>query len=144
MILKLSIGDWSEDGHGICDEVYIESNYDVQAIRKAYKDSCKKTGLTFNHGTNYTGLDLDEEEWRKIWTEYAESYIDEKATKILAEHGIEEFNDRNEDASRLIMDFISLSMPEDFEYKIVTIEAEPINGWWNSELNEQFGYGLHQ
>ena len=41
------------------------------------------------------------------------------------------------------MNFIALSMPNDFEYKLVEKEDyKPINGWWNDELNEQFGYGL--
>ena len=33
-------------------------------------------------------------------------------------------------------------MPKDWKYNTYTIEAEPINGEYNSELNVQFGYGL--
>ena len=40
------------------------------------------------------------------------------------------------------MQFIALSMPEDFKYEFFEIESDPINGWWNNELNVQFGYGL--
>lgn len=40
------------------------------------------------------------------------------------------------------MNFIALSMPEDFTYKLTESEIEPINGDWNGELNVQFGYGL--
>ena len=40
------------------------------------------------------------------------------------------------------MNFIALSMPEDFTYKLIEQEYEYINGYWNDELNHQFGYGL--
>ena len=40
------------------------------------------------------------------------------------------------------MNFIALSMPEDFTYKLIESEIEPINGYWNGELNAQVGYGL--
>ena len=43
----------------------------------------------------------------------------------------------------LIMDFIGLSMPQDWSYKPVKDDFEAINGWWNGNLNVQFGYGLY-
>ena len=46
------------------------------------------------------------------------------------------------DSAKLIMKFISLSMPNDFRYKFVQEpQIESINSW-NDELNQQFGYGL--
>lgn len=47
-----------------------------------------------------------------------------------------------EECALLIMSFISISMPKDFTYTLVEDKIEPINGYWNPELNCQFGYGL--
>ena len=58
MIYKLVLGDWSEDGHGISEDFLFECNYDVHKIRQAYKDSCRKLGVTFNYNEDYTGLGL--------------------------------------------------------------------------------------
>ena len=42
------------------------------------------------------------------------------------------------------MKFIGLSMPQDWKYEhYIDDEIEPINGWWNKDLNVQFGYGLY-
>ena len=79
--------------------------------------------------------------------------IDETDFEILNKagcfKGIEYEKDRDryyvnnlKDCAKLIMNFIALSMPEDFTYKLTESEIEPINGDWNGELNVQFGYGL--
>ena len=151
MLYKLVLGDWSDDGHGKLKDVLFECNYDVHKIRQAYKDSCKKLGITFNNNENYTHFDLGHRDDRKIWTEYDEGEISQIAFNILKEancfDGIdyEEFDGNYEvysmdDCAKLIMNFIALSMPNDFTYELV--EVEEINGYWNNELNEQFGYGL--
>ena len=57
-LMKLTIGDWSKDGHNRMEHYYLNSNYDVHQVREAYKNSCKKTGVTFNHNEDYTGLGL--------------------------------------------------------------------------------------
>lgn len=141
-LLKLTLGDWSDDGHGQYEEIYVLSNYDVHAMREAYKESCMKTGLYFHDIAIHP-------HWRKIWTDYHENNISENALKILEDYGIidkdeipetEQYN--VDQAAEIIMRFIKLSMPDDFKYKFVEIDATPINGWWNDELNVQFGYGL--
>ena len=40
MIYKLTLGDWSKDGHGQYREFLFDCNYGVHKIREAYKDSC--------------------------------------------------------------------------------------------------------
>lgn len=149
--VKLTLGDWSEDGHGHYDIYRYISNYPVNMIQQAYKDSCRKTGLSFNYNEDYTGLGLKYGSPRQIWTEYQSSEISQEACKILKDHGIdatkyfggtEEQCIANDDAATLIMDFIGLSMPKDWSYKPVKDDFEPINGWWNDKLNVQFGYGL--
>ena len=83
MIYKLVLGDWSDDGHGISKDFLFECNYDVHKIRQAYKDSCKKLGVTFNHNKDYTGLGLGYGNERQVWTEYEEDGISKTAFEIL-------------------------------------------------------------
>ena len=153
MIYKLVLGDWSEDGHGISENFLFECNYDVHKIRQAYKDSCRKLGVTFNYNEDYTGLGLGYGSERQVWTEYREDGITRTAFEILNqagcfngidyyEGGDEYYIEEDEDCAKLIMNFISLSMPEDFTYKLIEQDYECINGFWNDELNHQFGYGL--
>ena len=151
-LLKLTLVDWSKDGHVCMEEFFIESNYGVYEVRQAYKNSCKKTGITFDGKDNYTGCDLDREQWRILFTGYWENTIEDEAVVELCRFGLFNRNFSNGDlvdcefAADLIMKFISLSMPGDFHYKFVESEsvdsAEPINGWWNNELNDTFCYGL--
>lgn len=167
MVYKLVLGDWSEDGHGKSKDFLFDCNYDVSKIRQAYKDSCKKLGISFNHNEDYTGLNLGYGNERQIWTEYEESSISPVAYCILKENGcfkgivddetLEKIDPESEDfgedlenlldldlkeSALLIMNFIAVSMPEDFTYTIIEQEIEPINGYWNKNLNVQFGYGL--
>ena len=93
------------------------------------------------------------DDYSNVWTDYETPYIDETDFEILNKagcfKGIEYEKDRDryyvnnlKDCAKLIMNFIALSMPEDFTYKLTESEIEPINGDWNGELNVQFGYGL--
>ena len=161
MKIKIPVGDWSDDGHGKCKDIIIESNLPMEALQQGYKDSCKLTGLSFNHNQDYTGLNLkwDHPEYkdRHIATEYQSSTISRLAEKILLEHGIdvwEGFDDAEFDPEdlapiddtshfvELLMAFIELSVPG-LEYSIVKQEDIPaLNGYWNDNLNVQFGYGL--
>ena len=153
MIYKLELGDWSEDGHKISESFLFDCNYDIHKIRQAYKDSCKKLGVTFNYNEDYTGLGLGYRSERLIWTEYQEASMSETAFEILDNAGCFEdieyrksddgyYLNGSKDSARLIMKFISLSMPNDFRYKFVQEpQIESINSW-NDELNQQFGYGL--
>ena len=150
--VKLTLGDWSEDGHGHYDSYKYISNYPVDMIQQAYKDSCRKKGLSFNRNEDYTGLGLRHRSPMQIWTEYQSCEISKEACKILKKYGIdatEYFDDIDdqciytEDAAALIMDFIGLSMPQDWSYQHVKDDFAAINGWWNGNLNVQFGYGLY-
>lgn len=153
MLYKLVLGDWSCDGHEKSIDVLFECNYDVHKIRQAYKDSCKKLGITFNHNKDYTGLNLENGDVRMIWTEYDDNLISNAAFNIL--NGLNCFDGIDYvkcdggyviydfgECAKLIMNFIALSMPEDFIYQLFDLDTETINGYWNDELNEQFGYGL--
>lgn len=157
--VKLTIGDWSRDGHEKSEYFIYSVNKDVSEIREAYKSSCKLTRVQFNHGENYTGLDKLVEEMC-ICTEYEDNQLSKKVADVLKSHGINVdiyFDDIDEEEgtgsfnpeglAELIMEFIKLSIP-DLQYKEASFKKSkvdnipPINGWWNRELNCQFGYGL--
>ena len=166
--VKLTIGDWSQDGHNQYDEFVYSSNKTVQEIQQAYKNSCKLTGLSFNHSEDYTGLNLTwdhpERNDRQIAVEYESYTISKLAESILLTHGIdvwegyEDAYDKKEDMApidgeehfiTILLDFIKLSLPdlilEESSFKKSELRTmDAINGWWNTELNHQFGYGLYE
>lgn len=159
---KVVIGDWSDDGHGKSDKFVFKGNYPVETLRQAYKDSCKLTGVQFNHNQDYTGIEIDknlpyqmrwgEEDKRRVCTEYGNNFIDMFAYNILKEFGLDvEGCDEEIDIERfveILLSFIKLSLP-DFQYEEAPYkrselkEIPPLNGYWNKDLNVQFGYGLY-
>jgi hypothetical protein len=158
MKVRITIGDWSEDedGHNQYEEFVFDSNKSVTKIQDAYKQSCKTTGLQFNHNENYSGLKEhdDYETDRHICTEYEESYLSETAVNILEEHGVNPRVDENNyidvnDFCELVIDFIKISLPdltlEEASFKKSELRTIPaVNGWWNNTLNIQIGYGLFE
>ena len=152
----LVLGDWSSDGHEKSAEYIIESNKEVGLFKQAYKDSCKKLGIQFNINDDYTGRNLEwsqEEEYR-VCTEYEDNALNGTVRDILEKHScpiIEElekeggsFRLSTDQFIRLLMWFICLSMPKDTEWKEVPV-SNPypyLNGFWDDDLNETFGYGL--
>lgn len=160
---KIPIGDWSGDGHSQCDTFVLKCNYPVEAVRQAYKDSCKLTRISFNHNNDFTGIKRDWKEAQRyqIAAGYQDSTITRQVEKALAEHGIQvreeneydgeyENEDDREDVwidgpehfIELLMKFIKLSLL-DLEYEIIDDGLPYLNGYWNADLNVQFGYGLY-
>jgi len=86
--VKLTIGDWSQDGHNQYEEFVFESNKTVTEIRQAYKDSCKLTGLSFNHNQDYTGLNIGYGSDRRIATEYEEYELSNLSKEIFDKFNI--------------------------------------------------------
>jgi hypothetical protein len=163
--VKLTIGDWSGDGHEHYEEFVYNSNKTAEEIRQGYKDSCKLTGISFNHNEDYTGLDLKNRTDRHIATEYENPIVSELAVDILFKKfnidfckifGLTEeeilIECEIQDAEQfinLLVDFIKLSLTdlvlEEASFKKSELKnIEPINGWWNKSLNCQFGYGLYE
>jgi hypothetical protein len=155
---RVVMGDWSSDGHGKSDEFIFEGNYPVSKLRQTYKDSCRLTGVQFNHNQNYTGLnDGGQYGWREmgnrqICTEYEDSCIGRFAYDTLKKFGLEvgQYGDvfDKDQFAKLILNFIKLSLP-DFKWEETAFKRSelknipPLNGYWNDELNVQFGYGLY-
>ncbi|PFA76864.1 hypothetical protein [Bacillus cereus] len=156
-LFKVPVGDWSKDGHNVSENYYVYSNYPLEKMQQAYKDTCKKIGLQMNDSsTNYTGLEDGmgtRRGWRCLLTDYEESTISDEAIQILSEHGFDfrsVFKDESDgtiyftskDVFTLFMWFISYSMPKDFEWKELNLDAEAIIGYWSESLNHQIGYGV--
>lgn len=149
--MKLVLGDWSEDGHGISDEVIVHVNYSVTDVQNAYKAACKKTGISFNHNDDFTEIERDYDERRKyhIATEYEQGLWDfsGEVADILALHRVPpptDDGDPIEEYVKLWFNFVRIILP-DLSYTIDEPEDIPaINGYWNNNLNVQFGYGLYQ
>lgn len=150
-VIKIPIGDWSGDGHERCEIFEIESNYPVFDLQEAYKASCKLVGVQFHNEENFIDIDI-EKFWRDdrlICTEYDDSCLTEFAHTALEMHGIiikDILNDReylNENSfTRLLLTFIGLSMPSDWEWEIIEDRGSYLNRFQNGNLNVQFGYGL--
>lgn len=132
---KLVLGDKSKDGHGISEDMRFASNYPPEMIAEAYEKSCKETGIQFHYGS---GLD----DWRKVFVDYQDTYMDEEAANVLEKHGIdmskydEDLYFSPETAFEIIMEFIWLNMPKDWTYEPAEDEYVPINC-------DNIGYGLY-
>lgn len=145
--MYLVMGDWSNDGHGKSDKILVEVNKTVKEVQDAYKASCKLTGISFNHNEDFTGIkrDYDEAVDHHIFTEYEGCHVSQTCIDILAKYGIEIDEDEGycpEDFAELWFKFVKLSLP-DLEFNFVKDDIPCINGYWNSNLNVQFGYGLY-
>ena len=144
--VKLELGDPSGDGHGHRTDVRMKSNYDAVTIWQAYEKSCELTGVRFDssHG-RYPNA---------VWSEYGDYDINDDILEVLQSHGIdvyrheeyetllldgeEMWDDEFAFATKLIMQFIALSMPSDWVYAIEDRDGyETIN-------SRQIGYGLFQ
>lgn len=163
--MYLVLGDWSGDGHGKYDKVLVESNKTVKEIQEAYKASCKLTGVSFNINEDFTGRKRDWMEARKyqIATRYEQGLdasrdVSDEAKQALRDagfdvekhfaYGMDEDNDQIEDNDVIFLylwtEFVKLSLPDLIINKIPEDDNIPvINGYWDKNLNVQFGYGLY-
>lgn len=145
--MYLVLGDWSDDGHGKYEKILLLSNKPVSEVQQAYKDSCRLTGLSFNGNKHYTGLNRTwhEAEEHEICTDYEDYELNETCKRILKEYGIEIDEDFicMDSFVQLWIKFVKLSLPDlELERSEVRDEIPNINGYWNQNLNVQFGYGL--
>lgn len=147
---KITIGDWSDDGHGKSDEIIFESNATLKEMQDAYRQSCRTTGIQF-HGYDHRN---DYSNGIEICVNYEDSSPPIKAVDIMIAYGIidiseygddfdkEDFYfDGGEEFAEYIMKFIGISIPG-FQFKKISDEIPPLNGWWG-DLNHSFGYGLY-
>jgi hypothetical protein len=156
----LVIGDWSDDGHCMSDEVKVRVNRTVLEVQETYKKACLVTGVEFNHNEDFTDRSRD---WKKrrlfqVCTSYQDSlsHMTPQVMDALEEHGIDRqfLNDIKQGG--YIVEFVklwfrfcqivdpALEWNEDFSTQQEGTAPTPvINGYWNPNLNVQFGYGLY-
>jgi hypothetical protein len=139
--ITMPIGDWSDDGHGKCIEVDFISNYDVNALRGAYRKSVETTNVSFDFKSGNDAV--------KLCVNHGDSIIPANVMKQFVDLGYKETSDLVGDTQfepelfgKLILWFIGLSMPDDWEWSIKNRNKVYLNGFWNDDLNVQFGYGM--
>lgn len=153
--MYLVLGDWSGDGHEKSDKILVETNHPVGDVQQAYKDSCKLTTVEFNCNQSYTGVERD---WRDrdkygVCVNYEDCGMTKEVFDILSKYdgfsdfGLDQENEYCIDEDTFIalwFWFAKLSLP-DLEYKRIMVKDDipVINGYWNDNLNVQFGYGLY-
>lgn len=166
--MYLNVGDWSADGHEKHDQILIESNLPVADVQQAYKDSCKLTGVQLNNNEDYTGI---KREWEaaigfQILAHYEESKITQEQFRVLYEHGLrvemladwngEDRVDYSEESldgytiygvDAYVKFWIWFTTLSNKKLKLTEISDDDsipnINGYWDKNLNVQFGYGIY-
>lgn len=76
---KMTIGDWSEDGHGKKETFLVESNYPVEKVREIHFAAPKVTGIDIESVcSNYDESALSDETIVKLEElEYSFNFFDE-------------------------------------------------------------------
>jgi len=157
-IIRFTVGDWSDDGHGQHDHVLVESSHSVTALQEAYFKSCAKIGYRFDHGSY--NLPEEHTELPSLLTKYGDDNIPPYFMDIMKKKGYDldmlihfEYDRKEnggiqhvtpEDVIPIILWVISISMPSSWEFKIVEPVVLPqFNGYWDNNLNVQLGYGSY-
>jgi hypothetical protein len=148
--ITMPIGDWSKDGHGECDEIDFVSNCAAGDLQEAYKASVKLTGISFDYDTDpsATLVCADYGDYI-IPTAVMDKFVELGYSAVIDGDFIEEdgisFMGEGKSFAELILWFIGLSMPKDWEWYIVE-KPKPIylNGFWSKPgWDVSFGYGLY-
>jgi hypothetical protein len=134
---KLTIGDWSGDGHEKTEIIFLETNRSSKEIDELYKKSASLTGIEF----------------KKLFKDYEEYSLNKDVIEAFQKHGInisncleeyeiEEFEESPEEfgfsvdsAVKLFIEYLKLSDSE-LIINVVNDQTE--------ELNIRFGYGLFE
>ena len=134
-LIQLTIGDWSDDGHGKTEIFLCKSNKDLAVVREAYKKGVEKIGL-----------DLF-----KICDEYEHDAIsfEEKSLFRCLDDDDEpgyfegDFRLSTENMYHMWMEIVTAGDP-DLEIEDYMLEVQYFNGYWSKDddYNDQFGYGL--
>ena len=134
--ITLPVGDWSDDGHGKCEEFTFRCSHPVEEIRAAYIKSVKEFGISF---------DRDHKAKILVAAEYGDHGLPEQAQETLAKIGYDmkkiaepEWLQPRELADIIL--WMAGKNLKDFEY--AEKKKTYLNGHWNKQLNVQFGYGL--
>lgn len=146
----LPIGDWSNDGHGRCEEIRIATNKNKKEIIEAYRKTCKKLNVTFDTNELYESYPI------RLLVDGNDLEISNETMNILFNNGLNEncmkkffseygdcyFFGSSEDAVKFFMEFVKISLL-DLNYEIVNEQKDYLFGYWG-DLNIMVGYGVLQ
>lgn len=138
-LIEFIFGDRDKIGHGKTNKYKYVSNYSLTEIQNAYNKSCEQTNIYFH---NKTGIDKN----NIIWNEYGDYSINNDIIEKLKLYDINipQLYDTtnfvfNDDAHDLLIQFIKLNMPKDWEYLYISENFET----FNDILDIDIGYGLY-
>lgn len=122
MLVHLVIGDWSDDGHGKTDSVFIESNLTALQIEEAYSQFF----------TNNLELAL----YKDFCEDYDDVRLPEKLATFLLEAGLimqgyidtENFIVNQDEYVQIYLFIVKLARP-DFKYSLIEIPKCNIGGY---------------
>lgn len=141
---KLPIGDWSGDGHSVCDWYIIESNYTIEYIVEMYLQACEKLGFSLDgHGKGAPCSEYQDYVFPKETTQALLDFgviLDEEYIKCLLEF---ESTDGSYVFAEIILALIRTQNPE-LILKIVEDDI-PILKHYDPKSKKSigfFGYGL--
>lgn len=134
--ITLVAGDWSHDGHGMTDNIFIKSNLTHKQIEKAYKAGAKKIGIDLVEDVceEYEDTRLPEDLFMKLEetgfdVQSLHPYLDTK----WSEEELEDIRSGQEDVhlygdkfAEIYLHFCKIGNP-DFQYEIVSDSAPRIH-----------------
>jgi hypothetical protein len=155
---KLPIGDWSSDGHGMCDYFLIRSNVPLEEVREAYLTIVDKLGTSLDSGTSnheapfsdYEDSKINSEQIAKLGldvTKYKEFYKDRIEEVIEDKEGIFYEIDYlgSEDLASIFLDFMTTHAPH-ITLELISENHVELFPFYGSNKDGkhigQFGYGL--
>lgn len=167
--MYLVLGDQEGEGHMVTDQIILQSNASVMVVQKAYKDSCRLTGVAFHKGTDFTGkgVSTQQESPYLVACNDGDDLLSKAAYDILVTHGLTihmlmDWDEDSREGERFLEDmesgyalytqsfvhlwvwFTSLSLPKGavLLYQPRNAGIPKINACEEDKLNVQFGYGL--
>jgi hypothetical protein len=134
---KIPIGDWSNDGHGICDWFIIKSNFTVEQAREAYFKSVEKSGVDICKEVACKYRDnLVSEKFLKVFPEFLEKDL------VKNDYDFEYYIENSSDLVVMVCLFIQKYNPE-FRYEIINLPMLPFCGYDEKDRHiGHIGYGL--
>lgn len=155
--IRITIGDWSNDGHCQSDSFHYDVDAPVSAIQKAFIDSCLKYKISFCK----SALDVNSE-FRDICRRFEDSELDYPLVKHLMDLGLDvtkyidcDLENITEETDTydvfdpdafaiLVLDVAKLSLDFNYSPTSNTENSKNFNGWWQEgPMNMQIGYGLY-
>lgn len=132
---RMSIGDWSDNGHGKHKDFIVESNEPVEVVRKAHFAMKDVLGFSIED----------------ICSEYEDSVIDSETTKVIMELGYEFEDIDNGEAGMYPKEmaelwiFLLKKVDDNLELKIIEDEIPNFHFYGFDEKKRHIdfvGYGL--